>query len=136
MTDATQHKNSISKRLRRTVITKLAFTLTALIIGCMATPRTVHAQCTRCCFSYANVTVNPTTAEEGQPVVVSTGVFNCRPFAQVITARGKRHAQSHVCVVCRGVLHHCVRATIPTPHPDVHVCSSELCRQVHSDRIR
>jgi len=87
MTDPMQRRNSISKILRRTVSTKLAFTLTALIIGCMATPRTVHAQCTRCCFEYPNVSVHPTTAEKGQPVVVTTGVFNCRPYPQVITAK-------------------------------------------------
>jgi hypothetical protein len=87
MTDPVQHENSISKVLRRAVTTKLAFALTALIIGCLATPTMVYAQCTRCCFDYANVTVNPTTAEEGQPVVVTTGVFNCRPYAQVIIAK-------------------------------------------------
>ncbi len=66
---------------------KLAIASSLLITACVTFPTTVHAQCTRCCFPYANLTVNPTTAEEGQPVVVTTGVLNCLPYARVITVK-------------------------------------------------
>ena len=47
---------------------------------------TAHAQCTRCCFPYSNVTVSPTTAEEGQSVVVTTVLLNCSSYPRVLTA--------------------------------------------------
>jgi hypothetical protein len=47
---------------------------------------TAHAQCTRCCFPSSNVTVSPTTAQEGQSVIVTTVLLNCSPDPRVLTA--------------------------------------------------
>ena len=65
---------------------KLAFMLAALVVAWLTFPAAAHAQCTRCCFAYANLSVNPTTAEEGQPVMVTTVALNCSPYSRVITA--------------------------------------------------
>jgi hypothetical protein len=62
--------------------------VTTTLLAALATfPTMAHGQCTRCCFPTANVTVSPSTAEEGQPVVLTTVVLNCAPESKVITVK-------------------------------------------------
>jgi hypothetical protein len=56
-----------------------------LVLGLMSTSD-VQGQCTRCCFPYPNVSVSPTTAEEGQPVALTTTVLNCS-YGRVFTIK-------------------------------------------------
>ena len=63
--------------------------IAVLSAACLMFPAMVHAQCTRCCGQRGLLTtlsVTPTTAEEGQPVSVTIGVFSCLSFAKVFTA--------------------------------------------------
>ena len=66
---------------------KLAFAV--LSVACVMFAAVARAQCTRCCgvqgFS-TSVTVTPTSAEEGQPVSVTIGVYSCYYAAKVFTA--------------------------------------------------
>jgi hypothetical protein len=66
---------------------KLAIVQLALVIACLTFPAAVHAQCTRCCFPYPNLTLNPSTAQEGEPVIVTTVLLNCSPYSRVLTAK-------------------------------------------------
>jgi hypothetical protein len=85
MTDTLQHRGSISRVHRRAVSTKFAVASVVVITAWLTFPTAVHAQCTRCCFPNANVTVSPATTEEGQPVVVTSVVLNCLPIRRLIT---------------------------------------------------
>jgi len=60
--------------------------LMAFAAACLTFTSTAHAQCTRCCFPSSNVTVSPTTAEEGQSVIVTTVLLNCSSYPRVLTA--------------------------------------------------
>jgi len=66
---------------------KFVVALTLLAMAYLTLAASAQAQCTRCCFSYPNLAVNPTTAQEGQPVVVTTVLQNCLPYPRVITAK-------------------------------------------------
>src|SRR5437660_3740281 len=58
----------------------------AFAAACLTSAASAHAQCTRCCFPSSNVTVSPTTAKEGQSVIVTTVLLNCSSYARVLTA--------------------------------------------------
>ncbi len=68
---------------------RLKLAIGVLSAACLMFPAIINAQCTRCCgvqgFS-TSLTVTPTTAEEGQPVSVTIGVYSCYYTAKVFTA--------------------------------------------------
>jgi hypothetical protein len=65
---------------------KLIIALALVAMVSLAFAPAAPAQCTRCCFPYPNLTLTPTTAAEGQPVMVATVLQNCS-YSRVITAK-------------------------------------------------
>ncbi len=64
-------------------------TLVLVMAACFVVTATARAQCTRCCpFGLQpNVKVSPKRVVPGQPVVVTTTLYNCNTFPRVFTAR-------------------------------------------------
>jgi hypothetical protein len=68
---------------------RLKLAIGVLSAASLTFPALVHAQCTRCCGIQGfgtSLTVTPTTAEEGQPVSITIGVYSCYYVAKVFTA--------------------------------------------------
>jgi hypothetical protein len=73
--------------LTTNIVTMTLFALLAIF------PTIARGQCTRCCGACPppcdrpNLTVSPSTAEEGRPVVLTTVVYNCATENRVITVK-------------------------------------------------
>lgn len=61
--------------------------LAAALLLVNAAASLTNAQCTRCCFPFPNISVNPAITLQNQAVTVTTTVVNCRPYRMVITAK-------------------------------------------------
>ena len=80
------YRTLISHRSTRLMTAKI----TPALILLVASATLAGAQCTRCCgnccISKPNVSVSPMTAQQRQPVVATTTLLNCLPYATVIRA--------------------------------------------------
>jgi hypothetical protein len=75
----------------KNVLTTNIVTMTLLALLAIF-PTIARGQCTRCCGACSpcdrlNLGVNPSTAEEGQPVVLTTVIHNCGREGGVFTVR-------------------------------------------------
>jgi hypothetical protein len=114
---------------------KLIVALTILAMPFLVFAPAVQAQCTRCCFQYPNLTLTPATAAEGQPVMVTTVLQNCLPYAVGNYRENKREAWRGVRVIRRGLLDECLRSSFPEPYCLVHICSPEVPRNLSGNRV-
>jgi len=68
---------------------RLKLVFAVMSIAYMMSSTIAYAQCTRCCGIQrfgTSLTVTPATAEEGQPVSITVGVYSCYYVAKVFTA--------------------------------------------------
>jgi hypothetical protein len=77
----------MKNNLTANIVTMTLFAVLAIF------PTIARGQCTRCCglcsppCDRPNLTVSPSTAEEGQPVVLMTVVHNCASEGKVATVK-------------------------------------------------